>query len=310
MMEGVDDDAQPASADPAPAIRRLGLVIHPTRRLERVLAEITTWTDAHGVSVGQVPVFAGQERKVAEPVEAGDCDLIVAVGGDGTALAALHAAAGSGPPVLGVACGSVGALMPVAAGRVGRALDQVAAGRWRPVAVPGLEIGWGDGQRAVAVNDLVVIRDGPWQVMVSISVDGVLYARVAGDGLIVATPLGSTAYTLAAGGPILAPGAEGVVLTPLAPHGGSCPPLVVGTSARLSLTVEAGQGVRHEIDGRRTDVEGRLLSVAWRAHHVTLVGLAEQEPRLSGLRRRGLVHDSPRVLVRDARWPEDDPDRP
>ena len=142
--------------------------------------------------------------------------------------------------------------------------------------------------------------------MGSVEVDGVLYARVSGDGLVVATPLGSSAYTMASGGPILAPGAEGMAVTPLAPHGGSCPPLVAGIASRLTLTVEPGHGgVRHEIDGRRTAIEARLLTVAWRPDYATLVRLAEEEPRLTGLRRRGLVLDSPRVLVRAARGAED-----
>ena len=288
-----------------PTIRRVGLVVHPTRRVERVLEEIGAWASAHGVTVGQIAV-PGQTRHLADPVEAAACDLLLALGGDGTALVALHAGAPSSRPVLGVACGSVGVLMSVAGDRVPWALEQIATGRWTPVAVPGLDVDWDGAQGAVAINDLVVIRDGPGQVIVSVDVDGVLYARVAGDGLVVATPLGSSAYTMASGGPILAPGAEGMAVTPLAAHGGSCPPLVAGIGSRVTLTVEPGHGgVRHEIDGRPTPIEGRLLTIGWRAHYATLVRLAEEEPRLTGLRRRGLVLDSPRVLVRAARAAED-----
>lgn len=286
-------------------IRRLGVVVHPTRRVEQVLEEIAAWASARGGTVGQIAV-PGQTRQVAEPVEAAACDLLLALGGDGTALVAMHAGAASSRPVLGVACGSVGALMSVAGDRVPWALEQVAAGRWTPMGVPGLDVAWDGAHGAVAINDLVVIRDGPGQLMVSVDVDGVLYARVAGDGLVVATPLGSSAYTLAAGGPILAPGAEGVAITPLAAHGGSCPPLVAGIRSRLTLAVEAGHGgVRHEIDGRPTAIEGRLLAVGWRNDYATLLRLADQEPRLTGLRRRGLVLDSPRVLIRAARKAED-----
>lgn len=288
-----------------PTIRRLGLVVHPTRRVERVLEEIGAWASAHGVTVGQIAV-PGQTRQVADPVEAAGCDLLLALGGDGTALVALHAGAPSSRAVLGVACGSVGVLMSVAGERVPWALEQIATGRWTPVAVPGLDVDGDGAQGVVAINDLVVIRDGPGQVIVSVDVDGVLYARVAGDGLVVATPLGSSAYTMASGGPILAPGAEGMAVTPLAAHGGSCPPLVAGIGSRVTLTVEPGHGgVRHEIDGRPTPIEGRLLTIRWRAHYATLVRLAEEEPRLTGLRRRGLVLDSPRVLVRAARRAED-----
>ena len=74
----------------------------------------------------------------------------------------------------------------------------------------------------------MLVRAGAGQVMVEVEVDGERFIRLAGDGVVAATPLGSTAYTLAAGGPMLAPGAAGMVVTPLSPHGGVCPPLVDG----------------------------------------------------------------------------------
>jgi NAD+ kinase len=287
--------------DERPPLRRLGLVVHPTRPLEGAIEAVGAWSSAQGVEVGQVPV-RGQTRKVADPVEAAACDLLLALGGDGTTLSALHAGAPRQRPVLGVACGSIGVLTSVTAKQVSGALEQVAGGRWTPAAIPALEIAWGEGDGGVAINDLVIIRDGPGQVLVSIAVDGVLYARVAGDGLVVATALGSSAYTMAAGGPILAPGAEGMAVTPLAAHGGSFPPLVAGRDSQLTLTIEPGfGGVRHELDGGRADVEGGSLTVQHRGDYATLVTLAEEEPRLSGLRRRGLVLDSPRALLRDGR---------
>src|SRR4051794_6465722 len=146
--------------DEAPPLRRLGLVVHPTRHLEGVLEEIAAWASGHGVTVGQVPV-PGQKRQVADPVEAADCDLLLALGGDGTALSALHAGAPGGRPVLGIACGSIGVLTSVSAERAGWALEQVTTGRWTPVAIPGLDVAWGEAQGAVAINDLAVIRDAP-----------------------------------------------------------------------------------------------------------------------------------------------------
>jgi NAD+ kinase len=288
----------------ASPLRRLGLVVHPTRDLGRVLADVTAWAAAHDVAVGQVQV-AGQTRHVADPVDPADCDLLVALGGDGTTLAALHAGAAAGRAVLGLACGSVGVLTSVAGDDAKSALEEVEDGRWEPVDVPGLEVEWDDGTSAVAINDVAVIRAGSGQALVSVSVDGVLYAQVAGDGLVVATALGSSAYTMAAGGPILAPGADGMVVTPLAPHGGSCPPLVAGTGSRVALAVQEGHGgVRYEIDGRPAAAERPGLTVGTRADYATLVRLADEESRLTGLRRRGLVVDSPRVLVREARLPD------
>ena len=79
-----------------------------------------------------------------------------------------------------------------------------------------------------AFNDIVVVRGGAGQVILDIDVDGAVFARLAGDGVVVATPLGSSAYTLAARGPLVAASADVVVLTPLAPHGGAVPPVVLG----------------------------------------------------------------------------------
>jgi NAD+ kinase len=280
-------------------VRRIGLVVHPSRPLDEVLDELHAWAGEQRVELGQVRI-AGQNREVAEPVDAAGCDLLIALGGDGTTLAALHEAAAVSRPVLGVACGSVGMLTSTAAERVRPALGQIAAGDWTAAPVPGLEIGWDGARVETAINDLAVLRDGPGQAIVAVVVDRELYARVAGDGLVVATALGSSAYSMAAGGPVLAPGAEGMVITPLAPHGGCAPPLVTGAECEITLTVDAGfGGVRFDVDGRRTGIEARVLNLRRTPSYATLVQLAGEESRLTGMRRRGLIADSPRVLIRD-----------
>jgi NAD+ kinase len=280
---------------------RLGLVVHPTRPVEGALREIRVWASTHGAAVGQVLVNE-PKRRVADPVDVSDCDVLLALGGDGTTLSALHTGAPTARPVLGIACGSLGVLTSVGADRLAWALDEFADGRWSPVDVPGLDLAWGATAAGVAINDVAVIRGGPGQIFLAITVDDVLYARIAGDGLVVATALGSSAYTIAAGGPILAPGADVRTVTPLAPHGGSCPPLVIGNASRLAIMIERGHvPVRCELDGRRTPVAGDLLSVRHRPKYATLVELVEEEPRLTALRRRGLVLDSPRLIARDTR---------
>jgi NAD+ kinase len=244
----------------------------------------------------------GQSRRVAEPVEPAACDLLLAVGGDGTALAALHAAAPEGRPVLGVACGSLGVLTSVPEERLVSALELVAAGDWTPHPLPGLAVEAEDAEPRVAINDVAVVRAGTGQAITEIGVDDELYARMAGDGVIASTPLGSSAYTMAAGGPILASGVEGIVITPLAPHGGAAPPLVVPPDSRVTLAVVPGYGgTRFEVDGQELGAAAARLTLRLRPGYATLVALADQEPLLSGLRRRGLVADAPRVLAREAR---------
>jgi NAD+ kinase len=287
-------------------MRQLGLVVHPQREIGTAVDRLQAWSDAHGVAVVQVPA-TGQQREVAAPGEAAACDLIVALGGDGTTLAAIHTAAAVEKPVLGVACGSLGALTAVGADALTGALDRVDAGEWTPRRLPALELEPGAGAApGRAVNDVVIIRDGAGQVAADVAVDGELFIRFAGDGLVVATAVGSSAYTLAAGGPVLAPGRDGLVFTPLAPHGGCCPPLVAGPDSRLEIALEpAFGGARIELDGQ---IHGRVerftprtFTVTLRRSYATLVALGGEEPMLTGLRRRGVLADSPRIVARDAR---------
>jgi NAD+ kinase len=251
---------------------------------------------------------AGQARRIAPPGDPATADLIVALGGDGTTLAALRTGATFDKPVLGVACGSLGALTAVTADELPEALDRVAAGDWQARRLPALRVEPDGEEPNVGVNDLVVVRQGAGQVLASVRVDGELFIRFAGDGLVIATPLGSSAYTLAAGGPMLAPGGAGLVFTPLAPHGGCCPPLVTGPDSRLEIKLDPGVGgARIEIDGQIRDhaepLVPRTLTVSLHPDHVTLVALGREEHPITELRRRRVLMDSPRVLARDDREP-------
>src|SRR4051812_846516 len=116
---------------------RIGLAVHPRRELERALDTVRDWALRRGADVVQVRA-PGQVREVAPDGEAADCDLVIALGGDRTTLAALHAAAPVGRPVLGVACGSLAALTATTAEGLDGALGRVADGDWRPRKLPAL----------------------------------------------------------------------------------------------------------------------------------------------------------------------------
>jgi NAD+ kinase len=285
-------------------VDRIGLVVHPRRNLDSALATVRDWAAANDAEVVQVGA-PGQERAVALAADAASCDLVVALGGDGTALAALRAAAPSHRPVLGVACGSLGALTATTGDRLEEALGRVSTGQWKPRRLPAVAAD-GPGDTLRAINDLVLVRAAAGQVTVEIVLDGERYVRYAGDGLVAATPLGSTAYTLAAGGPMLAPGSRALVLTPLSPHGGFCPPIVVQPRNRVDISVNPGHGgARVEVDGQIQKVLERMetvtFSLRFENEFATLVSLGEDEPLLAGLRRRKILLDSPRVLAREQR---------
>jgi NAD+ kinase len=286
---------------PTPAPRRIALVVHPTRKVDHALATVDAWATDRAVEVVQLAVDGDRHREVAPPGSLEDGDLVVAVGGDGTVLAALRASAPLDAPVLGVACGSLGALAAVTADHVPEALRRVWEGDWTPRRLPGLAVAAGDA-REWAANDFVVVRHGAGQVVAALAVDGELYARFAGDGLVVATPLGSSGYTMAAGGPVLAAGTPAFVCTPVAMHGGSAPPLVVSGTSTVTVDVTPGfAGYDVEIDGRDHELPGDRFELALHPDKLTLVTFSAMGHGLAGLRKRGLIADSPRVLARDAR---------
>jgi len=239
---------------------------------------------------------------VAQPGEVGACDLITALGGDGTLLKALHAAGRTRTPVLGVACGSLGVMTTVAEGELRAGLDRFAIGDWLARDLPALDVGAGEVHLSWAINDLVLARRGGTQLIVDLSVDDELYVRVAGDGIVVATPLGSSAYSMAAGGPLLAADANAFVCTPLAMHGGCAPPLVVPGDRAVTLGVHPGHGgFELEIDGSLVETEAQRFSVRSEPAYATLVGLDGSRGGLRWLRERGLISDSPRVVAREDR---------
>jgi NAD+ kinase len=282
--------------------QRVALVVHPARPIDESLAVLQHWAGEHGLDVVQIHPEAPLERSVAPPADARSDDLVVALGGDGTVLSALRMAAPVGAPVLGVACGSLGVLTAVAATEVADALERVYAGDWTPHRLPVLAIEAASGESDWAVNDFVAVRHGPGQLVATVHVDDELYVRLAGDGLIVATALGSSGYSMAAGGPLLTGGPGAFVFTPLAMHGGSAPPLVVPATATLRVELHPGfAGFDIEIDGHDRDTRELTYTIALQEDRATLVALGAGSTRLTRLRARRVISDSARILARDDR---------
>ncbi len=282
-------------------MERVGVLVHPTRPVHDAVEVLTSWTADHGLELVQIP--AGEQPRVAPHGEVGACDLITALGGDGTILKALHVAARTGTAVLGVAYGSLGALTTVAQHELRSGLDRFAAGDWRARRLPALAIGADGAELACAINDLVLARGGGTQLILDLCVDGELYVRAAGDGIVVATALGSSAYSMAAGGSLLAAGTTAYLCTPLAMHGGCAPPLVVSDDREVTLEVHPGHGGFYvDIDGFRVETDAQQFAVRCEPAYATLVALDDSRTGLPGLRERGLISDSPRVIGRASRY--------
>ncbi len=281
-------------------MERVGVVVHPTRPVRDAVEVLRRWVDERGLELVQIP--SAEQPLVAPWGEVSACDLVTALGGDGTILKALHAAAKTATPVMGVAYGSLGALTSVPLGELRAGLDRFAAGNWFADRLPALVVSTADGQPVRAINDLVLARRGGTQLGVDVFVDDDLYVRLAGDGIVVATQLGSSAYSMAAGGALLAAGARAFVCTPVAMHGGSGPPLVVADDREVTLQVHPGHdGFNVEIDGFELAVATDRFVVSSEQAYATLVALDESSRGVRRLRERGLITDSPRVVARGLR---------
>jgi len=182
-------------------------------------------------------------------------DLVVVLGGDGMLLGAASVFAEHPVPILGINFGRVGFLASTPAGRWHETLEAVFEGRGRLEHRKRLRVRWtsrGHEREAVALNDLVVQR-GSHQGMLTLALkvgeDWVTSYRA--DGLIVATPSGSTAYSLSAGGPIVAPSVPGIVVTPICSQGLSNRPLVLSDDEEVQVVVSSSSGVTTlAIDGQ------------------------------------------------------------
>jgi NAD+ kinase len=180
-----------------------------------------------------------------------DVDICFAIGGDGTILSALRTYAGTSVPVFAVNFGEVGFLATVDREEAGSGFERAFAGDFEVLALPGIEVG-GNGGPWLAINDVSMHRQPGKRVAdLMYSVAGDEVGRVRCDGLVVATPAGSTGYNLANGGPVMAWGVEGYVVSFIAPHSLTARALVVAPHDVLSVgNCSREEPVDVGVDGR------------------------------------------------------------
>lgn len=237
--------------------REVGIWYHPDKPgLIENTARLVSAFERHGVScrMDASLALALGRRVAARPFDLTGCELLCVLGGDGTLLSALEAAYGNDLPMLGINMGRMGFLSEVQPEHIGQDIDQLMRGEFVLESRMLLEVAMDGCASAVALNEVAVNRTGLSVGILSVeeSVGGVLIDRFSGDGLIIASATGSTAYSLSAGGPIVAPGMDCMLLTPICAHTLHARPVVVSPDERITVRVLGDADSAHVVlDGNR-----------------------------------------------------------
>ena len=229
--------------------------------LATIVPQLVSWLGDHGFTYCFDPntsayLHRGQEAVARRDLPGAEADIVITLGGDGTLLSAARAFARTETPILGVNLGSLGFLTEVPLSEMYATLEAwlegrgVMESRWlmqTELIRDGRSFGKWDALNDVVIAKGAIARMGEFAV----ELDHQFVARFRADGVIVSTPTGSTAYTLAANGPILMPSVDAMVMTAICPHLLTIRPIVVPGSSRISLTVDV---VPHEtyltVDGQ------------------------------------------------------------
>jgi len=235
------------------AIQKVGIVTNPAKDPAfEYTTSVRNFLAERGVAVCKNDGFA-------------DAELLIVLGGDGTMLRCAHTAAVLDIPLLGINLGTLGFLTDAEKQDGLAALEKVLAGEYRTEKRLML-----DYAGSVALNDICVGAAGGLKTF-ELYINGLLLDTIRSDGIIVATPTGSTAYSLSAGGPLLVPGGQMMVVTPICPHSLGTRPLVVGADDAVCIVplqpspviidgenvanISAGQGV----DVRRANYQATIV---------------------------------------------------
>lgn len=219
-------------------LRRVGLLYHPYITESQALAE-TVAVELQNHDIATWACSAHETETVEAQIDS--CDMLITFGGDGTILRAARAAIPMAPPLLTVNFGQLGFLAEIQPAEALTLLPRVLDGDYwleeRPLMQIVVERNGEQLARHVAVNDIVLARsDGPHALDFTIGVDGVHVSRYVADGVIVASPTGSTAYALAAGGPVVAPTVDALLIVPIAPHLAFLRNLIVPGDSTVDVT--------------------------------------------------------------------------
>ncbi len=250
------------ASDPSPTSSKIAAIISRPRRPEvaRTLPDLLAWLRTHGYRVIVDPETAkyteGHEQVPRAQMSSRHLDLVVVLGGDGTLLSAVRATATTDAPLLGVNLGTLGFLTDIPLSSLFSMLDAIARSD-APIerrSLMSCELLRGEEVRGsyLAFNDVVVNKTALARLNnYDLYVDQSFVSSYRSDGMIVATPTGSTAYSLSAGGPVVMPTVNAFVITPVAPHSLTHRPLVVPDSAVVEIMLRSDEEVAYlSLDGQ------------------------------------------------------------
>lgn len=266
-------------------VRNVGLITnHDKSEAIAFAPQVVAWLETRGVCVHLDAESAGEVGRpdlAAEDAELAAMDLLITLGGDGTILAASRLAACAGVPILGVHMGRFGFIAETHPTDLFPHLEAVLAGRAsveERLMVQGSVVR--DGQvvhTASGLNDIVINKGAMARLLhLRTSFGGDFLMRYAADGVVIATPTGSTAYALSAGGPLVEPTVHVLLVAPICPHTLAARPLIIPAEETISVTVEIDAGEvlfladstqefwlasGDRVDIRRADCCTRLVSV-------------------------------------------------
>jgi NAD+ kinase len=235
-----------------PKIRKAAIVVKPhVRNSHSIVATLVKWLHRRKIVALVEMRFAKSIEDVSRTFPPRnpprDVDLVIVIGGDGTFLSVVRSMGARQVPILGVNAGSLGFLTDTSLPDLYKALEKVISGEHTIESRMMLDVELQRNGHVVAkqtvLNDVVITKGAIARMIeVGVELNEQLVATIRADGVIVSTPTGSTAYSLAAGGPILYPGIGSMILTPICPHTLTYRPVVFSDSSTVDLTLRSTSG--------------------------------------------------------------------
>ena len=256
---------------PTPEIRVVGIVAKPrSSRAAAVLPELTAWLAARGIDV-LLDQEAAEYMPAAKGLTRGEvatcAQLVIVLGGDGTLLSTARAAAGRDVPLFAVNLGGLGFLTAIKVDELYHQLQRALAGDFQIEHRGMLATELWRGERRLtanqALNDMVLSKaEIARMIDLEVRIDGSLLCAYKADGLIIATPTGSTAYSLSAGGPIIYPTVSAFAITPICPHSLTNRPVIVPDQSVIEVTIPA------EVHSAYMTIDGQIGETVLRGDRI------------------------------------------